>query len=65
MLLILLSNAILLFVSWSTTTYSCFIITIYKSVLAILILPTDLKVIAVVNTALGDILFNLIFLILL
>jgi hypothetical protein len=65
MLLILLFNTIPLFVSWSTTTYSCPIITVYKSMLAILISPTNPKVITVISTALGTILFNLMFFILL
>jgi hypothetical protein len=64
MLLILLSNAILLFISWSTTTCNCLIITTYKSVLVILVSPTNPKVVAVVGIILGGILFNLIFLIL-
>jgi hypothetical protein len=38
--------------------------TIYKSVLAILVLPTDFKVVAVVSSILGTII-NLIFLVLL
>jgi hypothetical protein len=52
---------ILLFISWLTTAYSCPIITICKSILAILISPTDFKVVAVVNTVLSTII-NLIFL---
>jgi hypothetical protein len=39
--------------------------TIYKSVLAILVLPTNPKVVAVVSVILGGILFNLMFLVLL
>jgi hypothetical protein len=39
--------------------------TICESVLAILILPTNFKVIAVVGAVLGTILFNSIFLVLL
>jgi hypothetical protein len=63
MLLILLFNTIPSFVSWLITTYSCFIITIYKSVLAIFISPTNLKVVAIISTVLGTII-NLIFLVL-
>jgi TctA family transporter len=62
MLLILLSNAIPLFVNWLTTAYNCPIITIYKSVLAMLISPTNSKVIAVVGVTLGGILFDKLFL---
>jgi hypothetical protein len=65
MLLILLFNAIPLFVSWLTIIYNYFIVTTYKSILVMLILSTDFKVIAIINTALGAILFNLIFLVLL
>jgi hypothetical protein len=61
MLLILSSNTILLFVSWLTTTYNWLIVTTCKSILAIFVLPTNPKVVAVVSTALGTILFNLIF----
>jgi hypothetical protein len=49
-------------VSWLTTTCNCLIITTCKSVLAILVLPINLKVIAVISVVLGSILFNLIFL---
>jgi hypothetical protein len=56
MLLILLSNTTLLFVSWLITLYSCPIVTTYKSVLAILVLPINPKVIAVVSVILGGIL---------
>jgi hypothetical protein len=45
-----------------TTTYNCLIITTYKSVLAMLILLTDFKVIAIVSVTLGSILFNKLFL---
>jgi hypothetical protein len=42
-------------------TYSKPIVTTYKSVLAIFILPTDPKIVTVVGTILSTILFNLIF----
>jgi hypothetical protein len=54
-----------LFVSWLTTAYSCLIITTYESVLAMLVSPTNFKVVTVIGTVLGAILFNLIFLVLL
>jgi hypothetical protein len=38
-------------------------VTTCESILVILVLPTDPKVVAVVNITLGGILFNLIFLI--
>jgi hypothetical protein len=63
-LLILSFNTIPLFVSWLTTTYNYFIMTTCKSVLAILVLFTDFKVVTVVSITLGNILFNLIFLVL-
>jgi hypothetical protein len=53
-----LSNTILLFINWLTTAYNCPIITTYKSVSAILVLPTNPKVVAVVNIALGSILLT-------
>jgi hypothetical protein len=62
MLLILLSNAILLFISWLTTAYNWPIITIYKSILAILVSPTNPKVITIIDITLGGILFNKLFL---
>jgi hypothetical protein len=62
MLLILLFNAILLFISWLTTVYNCPIITICESILAILISPTDPKVVAVIGVVLSGILFNKLFL---
>jgi hypothetical protein len=37
-------------------------VTIYKSVLAMLVSPTNPKVVAVVSVTLGGILFNLVFL---
>jgi hypothetical protein len=37
-------------------------VTICESILAILILPTNLKVVAIVSVALGGILFNKLFL---
>jgi hypothetical protein len=60
MLLILLSNTILLFVNWLTTTYSCPIVTTYKSILAMFISPTNPKIVAIVSTVLGAII-DLIF----
>jgi hypothetical protein len=60
-MLILLSNTILLFVSWLTTAYNCLIMTICKSILAILVLLTNSKVVTIVST-LGGILFNKLFL---
>jgi hypothetical protein len=63
MLLILLSNTIPLFVSWLTTVYNWPIITTCESVLAMLILPTNPKVVAVVSTVLSTIV-DLIFLVL-
>jgi hypothetical protein len=60
MLLILLFNTIPLFISWLTTVYSWPIITTCKSILVIFILPTNLKVIAIISTILGAII-NLIF----
>jgi hypothetical protein len=61
MLLILSFNTILLFINWSTTTYSWPIVTTYKSILVIFILLTNSKVITVVGTVLNAII-NLIFL---
>jgi hypothetical protein len=54
--LILLSNTTLLFVSWLTTLYNYPIITTYKSVLAILVSPTNPKVVGVVGVVLSGIL---------
>jgi uncharacterized membrane-anchored protein YitT (DUF2179 family) len=55
-LLILLFNAILLLVSWLTILHSCPIMTTCESVSAILVLPTNPKVVAVVGVILGGIL---------
>jgi hypothetical protein len=48
-------------VSWLITTYNCPIITTYKSILAILVLPTNPKVVTVISIALSTII-DLIFL---
>jgi hypothetical protein len=61
MLLILSFNTILLFINWSTTTYSWPIVTTYESILVIFILLTNSKVITVVGAVL-DAIINLIFL---
>jgi hypothetical protein len=55
MLLILLSNTILLFMSWLTIACNYPIITTCESVLAILVLPTNLKVVAVVSITFNSI----------
>jgi TctA family transporter len=62
MLLILSFNTIPLFVSWLTTAYNYPIITTYEFILAILVSPTNFKVVAIVGVALGSILFNKLFL---
>jgi hypothetical protein len=59
MLLILLFNTILLFVSWLTITYSCPIVTTCESVLAIFVSPINLKVVACVGTVLNTIIDEL------
>jgi hypothetical protein len=54
-----------LFISWLTTAYNCPIITTCKSILAILVLPINPKVVTVVNIILGGILLiNYFFLLL-
>jgi hypothetical protein len=62
-LLILLFNTILLFVSWLTTAYSWPIVTTCESILAIFVSPINPKVVTVVGVALGSILFDKLFLI--
>ena len=58
---ILFSNACLLLVSWLIIACSWPIMTTYKSVLVMLVLPTDPEAVAVVGVAFSGILIDLMF----